>query len=62
MRASVDSKRCQGHSMCIVLAPDVYVVTEEGFNEQGDFDVVPEQEDQARRGAGACPERAITLA
>ncbi|MFB7476969.1 ferredoxin [Kitasatospora sp. NPDC056184] len=62
MRISVDRERCQGHSMCIVLAPDVYSVTDEGYNEQGDFDVAPGQEDRARRGAGACPERAITLA
>ncbi|MGW6690263.1 ferredoxin [Streptomyces sp. NPDC054961] len=61
MRISVDRERCQGHSMCVVLAPDVYVVTDEGFNEQGEFDVVPGQEDQARRGAGACPERAVTV-
>ncbi len=61
MRISVDRERCQGHSMCVILAPEIYTVTDDGYNEQDDFDVTVGQEDQARRGAGACPERAITL-
>jgi ferredoxin len=61
MKVRVDVTRCMGHSMCNAIAPDVYEVTEMGFNEMGEFEVSPAQEQAARRGARACPERIIAI-
>ena len=61
MKGSVDEGLCMGHGMCAALAPGVYEVSELGTNEMGDFEVPPGAETAARRGARACPERAIVL-
>ncbi|WP_406294455.1 ferredoxin [Embleya sp. NBC_00888] len=62
MRVRVNSDACMGHSMCSALASEVYEVTDEGFNEMGDFEVDPARRAAALRGARACPEKAITIA
>lgn len=57
----VDRTICAGHSLCVLRAPGVYRVDDEGFS-ISDGDVVPEgSEDAARLGARACPEGAIRL-
>lgn len=61
MKAAVDRNLCQGHAMCNALAPEVYEVNDDGFNEMGVFAVPVGREAAAARGAGACPERAITI-
>lgn len=61
MRAMVDPERCQGHALCESFAPDVYVLDEFGYNRASPADIPEPLQDQARRGAAACPERAITL-
>ncbi|GAA3431834.1 ferredoxin [Kutzneria kofuensis] len=61
MRIQVDTERCMGHGMCNALAPEVYEVTDEGFNEMGVVDVPDHLRDAAFRGANACPERIIAL-
>jgi len=61
MRVTVDGSRCMGHSMCTALAPEVYQVSDEGFNEMGEFDVPTERVAAARRGASACPEHIIEV-
>jgi len=61
MRITVDQDRCAGHALCKSHGPDVYVLDELGYN-RTDVDEVPEELwDQARRGALACPELAITV-
>ncbi|MBT2212477.1 ferredoxin [Actinomadura sp. NEAU-AAG7] len=61
MRVRVDQGRCLGHGLCEALAGDVYQVTETGYNEMGEFEVVDALRDVARKGASACPERAIAV-
>jgi ferredoxin len=47
--------------MCAAVAPDVYVLDDEGYNHMGTFTVRAGFEDQARQGALACPEFAIEV-
>ena len=61
MRIHVDLERCTGHARCQDLAPDVYELDDDGYNVTPTYDVAPGLEDQARRGAMACPEAAITV-
>ncbi|MEK8173787.1 ferredoxin [Streptomyces sp. M19] len=61
MKGRIDEERCMGHAMCAALAPDIYEVSDSGTNDMGEFEVAPGAEDAARRGALACPERAILL-
>jgi len=61
MRITVDKDLCMGHAMCNAMAPDVYEVSDDGFNEMGAFEVPAGQEDAAGRGARACPEQAIQI-
>jgi len=61
MRISVDRGRCSGHGLCVFEAPDVYTLGDDGYNNTPSGDVPEERQDAARRGAEACPERAIHL-
>lgn len=61
LRVKVDGNLCSGHARCAAVAPDVYELDDNGYClRDGRF--VPEgHEESARRGAQACPERAIEL-
>jgi ferredoxin len=62
MKVHVDPDKCMGHGMCTALAPELFRVNEDtGLNEMGEFEIPPEQRPTALRGAGACPERAISV-
>ena len=61
MRIKVDRALCSGHARCIAVAPDVYVVNSDGYNEMPETEVSADKQDQASRGARACPEQAITV-
>lgn len=61
MRIVVNEKLCCGHAMCAAVAPDVYVLDDEGYNHMGTFTVRAGLEGQARQGALACPEFAIEV-
>lgn len=61
MRVKVDTALCSGHARCVAKAPNVYRLNDDGYNETAEAIVPPGFEDEARRGALACPERAITL-
>ena len=51
------------HWQCSLLGsgPDLYQLDDEGYIASEGFDVPPGQEDLARRGARACPERVIEI-
>ena len=57
----VDRSRCQGHARCWAEAPDLYLLDDDGYSTVDDVEVLPGLEDRARRGAAACPERAINI-
>ncbi len=61
MKVKVDHKKCQGNARCWALAPDIYQLDDSGYVLAGDIEVKPGQEALARRGARACPERALTI-
>ena len=61
MRLVIDHAACSGHARCGTVAPGVFVLDELGYNRMPPTDVPPELEEEARRGADGCPERAIHL-
>ncbi len=61
MKVIVDNAKCQGHAMCVAKGRGVFTLNDNGYNEMGTFEVAPGMEAVARRGARACPERAIRI-
>ena len=61
MKVRVDRSRCSGHALCHAEGPDVYALDDEGYCAVGEVEVAVALEEQARRGALVCPERAITV-
>ncbi len=61
MRVIVRREKCQGHARCAAIAPDIFVLNDDGYIESGDIDVAAANEALARRGARACPERALEV-
>lgn len=52
---------CTGHGRCYVLAPEVFEADDDGYGVVRVAEVTPELEAAARKGAGNCPENAITV-
>jgi ferredoxin len=61
MRVQVDRARCQGHARCWAEASELYLLDDDGYSAIDDVEVPPGLEEAARRGADACPERAIAI-
>ena len=62
MKVRVDSDRCQGHTLCAMIAPDSFVLDDiEGHSSAVSEDVAPDQEDVVREAAQSCPEQAILI-
>ena len=61
LQVRVDRDVCYGHGVCSGAAPEVYELDEAGYNASDGRLITVEQETRARRGASACPERAIEL-
>ena len=62
MKVRVDSDRCQGHTLCSMIAPDAFVLDDiEGHASAVSEDVEPEQEGVVREAAQSCPEQAILI-
>jgi ferredoxin len=53
---------CSGHARCASVAPELFTLNDEGYIEHDEISVPPGQEALARRGAQACPERALRVA
>jgi ferredoxin len=62
MNATIDKQRCVGHAMCNARGPLVYGLDDLGYGVIIEGPVDETHERQARDGADACPERAITIA
>jgi ferredoxin len=62
MRIIVKRELCSGHARCWNTAPDIFQLDDAGYIDMNDFDVPPGQEELARKGARACPERALRIA
>jgi ferredoxin len=62
MKVRIDPGRCQGHGRCYDLAPGLFGEDDEGYGTVlGDGAVPAGAEQDARRAAANCPERAITV-
>jgi ferredoxin len=57
---TVDRSKCCGYTLCAAEAPAVYDIDDGGYVVAPES-VPPELEEQARRGAAACPDSAITV-
>ena len=62
MKVRVDSDRCQGHTLCSMIAPESFELDDiEGHASATNEDVPPDQEDVVREAAHSCPEQAILI-
>jgi ferredoxin len=62
LRIHVDQDKCQGHSRCKALAPELFDLDEFGnAHEAGDGIVPPGLEDKAYLAKSNCPELAIDI-
>ncbi|MEM7139584.1 MAG: ferredoxin [Actinomycetota bacterium] len=61
MQIRLDRERCQGHGRCYVLASAVFESDDDGYGFVVSADVPDDLHDAARKGAGNCPEDAITI-
>jgi ferredoxin len=61
VRIQVATELCTGHAACAAAAPQVYELDDLGCNVSNGREVLAGLEDEARRGATACPEMAISL-
>ncbi|MBW8711419.1 MAG: ferredoxin [Mycobacterium sp.] len=62
MKVFVDSARCQGHTLCSMIAPDSFELSDIDGTSSPANEVVPaDQEDAVREAAHSCPEQAISI-
>ncbi len=59
MQLRVDADVCQGHARCVVYAPDLIELDDDGRAHVVVSEPPPEQWEAARLAEQACPERAI---
>ncbi len=62
MKVRVDSDRCQGHTLCSMIAPESFELDDiEGHASAVTEDVPADHEDAVREAAQSCPEQAILI-
>jgi ferredoxin len=62
VKVSVDSQLCQGHTLCSMIAPDSFELSDIDGTSSPVTEVVPaDQEDAVREAAHSCPEQAIAI-
>lgn len=62
MKVFVDSQRCQGHTLCSMIAPDAFQLSDiDGTASPVSEVVAPELEDAVREAVQSCPEQAISI-
>jgi len=61
MKIQVIPGRCSGHARCAAVAPHIYQLDDDGYIAITELTIDPADEASARRGARACPERAIEI-
>ena len=62
MKVRVDQDRCQGHTLCAMIAPEMFVLSDIDGSSSAVSEVVPaDQEDLVREAAQSCPEQAILI-
>ena len=62
MKVTVDQTRCQGHSRCWAIAPELFEVDDYGLSSVLISGAIPpELEGKAKLAVANCPERAIAI-
>ena len=62
MKVWVDAGRCQGHTLCTMIAPDSFELNDiDGTSSPVNEVVPPDQEDLVREAMQSCPEQAIRI-
>ena len=62
MKVFVDSQRCQGHTLCAMIAPESFALSDiDGTSSPINEVVPPDQEAAVREAAQSCPEQAISI-
>ncbi|MBA2947825.1 ferredoxin [Streptomyces himalayensis] len=62
MKVYVDPERCQGHTLCAMIAPKVFQLDDvDGHSSPISEDVPADQEELVAEAVRSCPERAISL-
>lgn len=62
MKVRVDATRCQGHTLCAMIAPKAFQLDDiDGHSSPISEDVPADQEEQVREAVQSCPERAISI-
>jgi ferredoxin len=62
VKVSVDGQRCQGHTLCSMIAPESFELDDVDGHASPVSEVVPAgREDAVREAAHSCPEQAIVI-
>jgi ferredoxin len=62
VKIRVDPEKCQGHTLCAMRAPGLFLLDDIDGHSSAVADEVPaDQEDDAWDAAQSCPEQAIVL-
>ena len=62
LKIRVEAARCQGHSRCYSIAPELFEIDDYGNAQaKGDGMVPPALEERARLAVANCPENAVRL-
>ena len=62
LKVAVDAARCQGHSRCYSIAPELFEIDDYGnARAKGDGSVPPALEEKARLAVKNCPELAVRI-
>ena len=61
LKIRIDKAACVGNARCAAVAPELFPLDDNGYIQVTEIDVPPGQEELARRGARACPERIIVV-
>ena len=62
VKVRVDPQRCQGHTLCAMIAADMFTLSDLDGTSSAVCDVVPpDQEELVREAARSCPEQAILV-
>jgi ferredoxin len=61
MKIRIDKAACVGNARCAAVAPELFPLDENGYIAIEESAVPPGKEEDARRGAAACPERIILV-
>lgn len=62
MKVEVDTTRCQGHTLCAMIAPEVFVLDDTDGHAQAAVERVgAELHAQVREAVHSCPEQAVHI-